>query len=153
MVWKPRVTVAAIIERDQRFLMVEEQTANGLEFNQPAGHLEPGEDLISAVIREVYEESAWQFEPQELVSVQLWRKNPNALTFMRFCFTGRCHAHNPEQILDTGIVQTHWLTRAEVAAQAHRLRSPLVLTSIDQYLSGQRYSLNLLQSFIDLDHA
>ncbi|MEQ1636551.1 MAG: NUDIX hydrolase [Methylococcales bacterium] len=153
MVWKPRVTVAAIIEQNQRFLLVEEQTANGLEFNQPAGHLEPGENLVSAVIREVNEETAWQFEPHALISVQLWRKNPEALTFMRFCFTGHCHSHNPEQILDTGIIRTHWLTRAEVAAQAHRLRSPLVLTGIDQYLTGQRFPLSLLQSFIDPDHA
>jgi ADP-ribose pyrophosphatase YjhB (NUDIX family) len=153
MVWKPHVTVAAIIERNQRFLVVEEETGNGLEFNQPAGHLEQDEDLICAVKREVTEETAWQFEPSELVSVQLWRKNPDFPTFMRFCFTGHCYSHNPEQRLDAGIVKTHWLTRAEIAAQAHRLRSPLVLFSIDQYLSGQRYPLDLLHSFIDLDHA
>jgi ADP-ribose pyrophosphatase YjhB (NUDIX family) len=153
MVWKPHVTVAAIIERNQRFLLVEEETANGLEFNQPAGHLDEHEDLISAVIREVNEETAWQFQPQELVAVQLWRKNPEFPTFMRFCFTGHCHSHNPEQALDTGVVSTHWLTRDEVAAQAHRLRSPLVLISIDQYLSGQRYPLDILHSFIDLEHA
>ncbi|MCX7086472.1 MAG: NUDIX hydrolase [Methylococcales bacterium] len=152
MVWKPRVTVAAIIEQNQRFLMVEEETVHGLEFNQPAGHLDEGEDLISAVIREVNEETAWQFEPQALISVQIWRKNPAALTFVRFCFTGSAHSHNPDQVLDTGIVKTHWLTRDEIANAPLRLRSPLVLTSIDQYLSGQRYPLSLLQSFIDLDH-
>lgn len=152
MVWKPNVTVAAIIEQNQRFLLVEETTAVGLEFNQPAGHLEPGEDLLNAVIREVQEETAWQFTPEALVSVQLWRKHPDALTFMRFCFTGTCQNHNPEQALDTGIVATHWLTRDEVAANAQRLRSPLVLTSIDQYLTGQRYSLSLLHAFIDHDH-
>lgn len=153
MVWKPHVTVAAIIERDNKFLLVEEETANGLEFNQPAGHLDENESLIAAVIREVQEESAWQFEPQALVSVQLWRKKPELPTFMRFCFTGTCHSHNPKQALDTGIVNTHWLTRDEVAARAHRLRSPLVLLSIDQYLSGQRYPLDILHSFIDLEHA
>lgn len=153
MVWKPHVTVAAIIEREQRFLLVEEETPSGLEFNQPAGHLELNEDLITAVIREVNEETAWQFEPEALLSVQLWRKTPDFPTFMRFCFTGSCHSHDPTQVLDTGIIATHWLTRDEVAAQAHRLRSPLVLLSIDQYLQGQRYPLNMLHSFIDLDHA
>jgi len=153
MVWKPHVTVAAIIEQDQRFLLVEEETPNGLEFNQPAGHLEADEDLLAAVRREVCEETAWQFEPQQLVSVQLWRKNPDAPTFLRFCFSGHCHSHNPDQTLDTGIIATHWLSRDEVAAQSHRLRSPLVLSSIDQYLSGQRYPLDLLQAFLDSHHA
>jgi 8-oxo-dGTP pyrophosphatase MutT (NUDIX family) len=152
MVWKPHVTVAAVIEQDQRFLFVEEETANGLQFNQPAGHLEAGEDLITAIKREVLEESAWQFDPEYIISVQLWRKNPDFPSFVRVCFAGHCHSYNPIQQLDKGIVGTHWLTRAEIEAERHRLRSPLVLISIDEYLSGQRYSLSLLKSFIDLDH-
>ena len=152
MVWKPHVTVAAVIEQDQRFLVVEEETANGLQLNQPAGHLEQGEDLIAAVKREVQEETGWQFEPEYVVSIQLWRKNPDFPSFVRVCFSGRCHSHNPIQQLDEGIVATHWLTRAEIEAEQHRLRSPLVLISIDEYLCGQRHSLSLLKSFIDLDH-
>ncbi|MEY3807259.1 MAG: hypothetical protein RI893_235 [Pseudomonadota bacterium] len=152
MVWKPHVTVAAIIEQDQRFLFVEEETSLGLQFNQPAGHLEAGEDLIAAVRREVLEETAWQFEPESIVSIQLWRKNPDFPSFVRVCFSGRCHSHNLTQTLDEGIVATHWLTRDEIEAERHRLRSPLVLISVDEYLSGQRYPLSLLKSFIDLDH-
>jgi NADH pyrophosphatase NudC (nudix superfamily) len=152
MVWKPHVTVAAVIEQDQRFLFVEEETSSGLQFNQPAGHLEDGEDLISAIKREVFEESAWQFEPEHIISVQLWRKNPDFPSFVRVCFTGHCHSYNPNQQLDQGIVGTHWLSRAEIEAERHRLRSPLVLISIDEYLSGQRHPLSLLKSFIDLDH-
>ena len=152
MVWKPHVTVAAIIERDNRFLLVEEETPHGLQLNQPAGHFEQNEDLIAAVKREVNEETAWQFEPAELISVQLWRRNPELPTLLRVCFSGACHSHNPDQPLDTGIVTTHWLTRDEIAAQQHRLRSPLVLISVDEYLSGQRYPLSLLKSFLDLDH-
>ncbi|HEY8159546.1 MAG TPA: NUDIX hydrolase [Methylobacter sp.] len=152
MVWKPHVTVAAVIEQDQRFLIVEEETCNGLQFNQPAGHLEEGEDLITAIKREVLEETAWQFEPEHIVSIQLWRKNPDFPSFVRVCFSGRCHSHNPDQPLDDGIVSAHWLTRDEIEAQRYRLRSPLVLISIDEYLSGQRYPLSLLKSFIDLDH-
>lgn len=152
MVWKPHVTVAAVIEQNQRFLLVEEHTPNGLEFNQPAGHLDENEDLIHAVKREVKEETAWDFEPEYLIAVQLWRKNPGASTFMRFCFGGTCHSHDPEQALDTGIVQTHWLTRSEIAARQARLRSPLVSVCIDQYLSGQRYPLSLLGAYLDLSH-
>ncbi|PKM11140.1 MAG: NUDIX hydrolase [Gammaproteobacteria bacterium HGW-Gammaproteobacteria-3] len=152
MVWKPHVTVAAIIENNHRFLLVEEETTNGLAFNQPAGHLEQGENLIDAVQREVAEETAWQFEPEHVVSVQLWRKNPAFPSFLRICFTGRCHSHDPTQTLDDGIVATHWLTREEVAAKQRQLRSPLVLISIDEYLGGVRHPLSLLQAFIDSSH-
>jgi 8-oxo-dGTP pyrophosphatase MutT (NUDIX family) len=153
MVWKPHVTVAAVVERDGRFLLVEEHTPHGLQFNQPAGHLEENEDLIAAVKREMQEETAWQFEPEFLVSVQLWRKNPDYPSFMRFCFAGHCHFHAPEQQLDEGIVATHWLSYNEIVAERHRLRSPLVLFSVDEFLSGQRFPLSLLKSFLDVDYA
>jgi ADP-ribose pyrophosphatase YjhB (NUDIX family) len=153
MVWKPHVTVAAIIERDGRFLLVEEHTSNGLQFNQPAGHLEENESLIAAVKREVKEETAWQFEPEHLVSIQLWRKRPRAPSFLRCCFAGQCHSHDPNQPLDDGVVATHWLTRDEIHDRRHRMRSPLVSIAVDEYLSGQRYPLELLKSFIDIEHA
>jgi ADP-ribose pyrophosphatase YjhB (NUDIX family) len=152
MVWKPHVTVAAVIERDGRFLLVEEHTSNGLQFNQPAGHLEENESLIDAVKREVFEETAWQFEPEYLVSIQLWRKKPRSPSFLRCCFAGQCHSHDPNQPLDEGIVATHWLTREEILLQQRRLRSPLVSISVDEYLSGQSYPLALLKSFIDIEH-
>jgi 8-oxo-dGTP pyrophosphatase MutT (NUDIX family) len=151
MVWKPHVTVAAIIERDGRFLFVEEHTPSGLRFNQPAGHLEPNEDFITAVKREVYEESAWQFEPDYLVAIQLWRKNPDSATFLRLCFSGQCHSHEPDKVLDDGIVATHWLSRDQIAAEVHRLRSPLVLVGVDEFISGQRHPLSLLKSFLDYE--
>ncbi|MEQ1739371.1 MAG: NUDIX hydrolase [Methyloglobulus sp.] len=152
MVWKPHVTVAAIIERDGRFLLVEEHTSSGLQFNQPAGHLEENESLIAAVKREVFEETAWQFEPEYLVSIQLWRKKPRSPSFLRCCFAGQCHSHDPNQPLDEGIVATHWLTREEILLQKRRLRSPLVSISVDEYLSGQSYPLALLKSLIDIEH-
>lgn len=152
MVWKPHVTVAAIIERDGRFLLVEEHTSSGLQFNQPAGHLEENESLIAAVKREVFEETAWQFEPEYLVSIQLWRKKPRSPSFLRCCFAGQCHSHDPNQPLDEGIVATHWLTREEILLRQRRLRSPLVSISVDEYLSGQSYPLALLKSFIDTEH-
>ncbi|NOQ36433.1 MAG: NUDIX domain-containing protein [Methylococcaceae bacterium] len=152
MVWKPHVTVAAVVEKQQRFLLVEEQVDIGLAFNQPAGHLEEGEDLTAAVKREVLEETAWQFDPEHVISIQLWRKNPDAPSFLRVCFAGQVYNHNPEQALDEGIIKTHWLTRDEVAAKSHALRSPLVLESIDDYLQGQFYPLSLLKSSLDLNY-
>ena len=149
MVWTPHVTVAAVIERDHRFLLVEEHTPHGLQFNQPAGHLEQGEDFITAVKREVYEETAWQFEPEYLLAVQLWRRMPEHPTFLRLCFSGHCHSHQPDKLLDEGIVATHWMTRKEIVDQSQRLRSPLVLTSIDEYLSGQHYPLSILKNFVN----
>jgi len=150
MVWTPHVTVAAIIEQDNRFLFVEEQTSNGLAFNQPAGHLEEAENLINAVQREVKEETAWSFDPEALISIQLWRKTAELPTFLRFCFTGKCHSFAPEQALDEGIIATHWLTREEISRKNRQLRSPLVIKAVDEYLSGQRYPLQLLESFLDL---
>jgi ADP-ribose pyrophosphatase YjhB (NUDIX family) len=147
MVWKPHVTVAAIIERDQHFLFVEEITPYGLQFNQPAGHLEEHEDLIAAVKREVLEETAWHFTPEYLSGVHLWRRNPQSPTFVRVCFVGNCHNYQSNCALDDGIVATHWLTRDEIATK--NLRSPLVLTSVDEYLNGSRYPLSLLKSFLD----
>jgi len=152
MVWKPHVTVAAVIEQNNRFLLVEETTSNGLAFNQPAGHLEAGESLLEAVKREVREETAWRFEPQALVAVQLWRKNADFPSFLRFCFTGSVHSHDPEQTLDKGIIATHWLTQLEIELRSERLRSPLVWRCIEEYRQGSRYPLSLLQSFLDPLH-
>ena len=150
MVWKPHVTVAAVIENNGQFLLVEEHTDHGLAFNQPAGHLEEGEDLITAVKREVLEETAWQFEPEALIAVQLWRRCPDFPSFMRFVFTGQVFDHEPDRTLDDGIIATHWLNRNQIAAKQQQLRSPLVLTSVEDYLNGQRYPLSLIQSFLDL---
>ena len=148
MVWKPHVTVAAVIEQNGRFLLVEEHTPDGLRLNQPAGHLEENEDLVTAAKREVNEETAWQFEPEHIVSVQLWRKSPEHPSFLRFTFCGRIHSHNPLQTLDDEIVRTHWLSREEIAAKQRSLRSPLVLICVDNYLSGQRFPLSILQAFL-----
>jgi NADH pyrophosphatase NudC (nudix superfamily) len=150
MVFKPHVTVAAVIEINQQFLLVEENTSKGLAFNQPAGHLEAGETLLEAVKREVSEETAWQFEPEALIAVQLWRKQPDFPSFLRFCFCGKVHSHNPTQLLDDGIVTTHWLNYTDIISRSAHLRSPLVIKSIDQYLSGQRYPLSIVQSFLDI---
>jgi 8-oxo-dGTP pyrophosphatase MutT (NUDIX family) len=140
MVWKPDATVAAVIERDGRFLLVEERIRGRLVFNQPAGHLEDRESLLAAVIREVQEESAWVFEPQWLLGVYLWR-SPRGHTTLRFAFSGVIRDFDPTRTLDLPIVATHWLTRADIEARRERLRSPLVLRCIEDYLSGTRLPL------------
>lgn len=137
----PAVTVAAVTETDGRFLVVEERINRRLVFNQPAGHVERGETLLAAVVREVHEETAWQFEPQALVGVYSWRNPQNGRSFMRFAFTGTVTAHDPHARLDRGIVATHWLSHSELQARATHLRSPLVLRCVEDYLAGVRRQL------------
>lgn len=139
----PHVTVAAVVERDGRYLLVEEHSPSGVVYNQPAGHVEPGEGLIDAVIRETREETAWRFKPTALLGIYRWVAPASGDTYLRFCFTGDCIDHDPTQPLDTGIIRTWWLTRAEIDEIASQLRSPLVTRCIDDYRSGRRYPLTL----------
>ncbi len=147
MVWRARITVAGIAERDNRFLIVEEMTRNGLRvFNQPAGHLDEGESLLEAAIRETREETAWGFKPTGLVGIYRWQVPPHGVTYIRFCFHGEAHDHQPQQQLDTGIIQALWLSREDLVTMQDRLRSPMVLGCIDDWLSGMRYPLEILKN-------
>jgi 8-oxo-dGTP pyrophosphatase MutT (NUDIX family) len=143
---KPDITVAAIAETDGRFLVVEERINRRLVFNQPAGHVERGETLLHAIVREVQEETAWRFEPRALVGVYLWRNPTSGRTTMRFAFAGVVADHDARQPLDRGIVRTHWLSRSELLERHPRLRSPLVLRCVDDYLGGQRQPLGSVAS-------
>jgi 8-oxo-dGTP pyrophosphatase MutT (NUDIX family) len=147
-VWKPNVTVAAIIERDGRFLLVEEETVDGVRFNQPAGHLDPGESLPAACAREALEETAWLFNPMALVGIYLWPRPQGDITYLRFAFCGELGAHDPTRALDTGILRAVWMTPAEIEATRGRHRSPLIAQCVADYLSGQRYPLALLHSYL-----
>jgi len=138
------VTVAALAERAGRFLVVEESIGGKLVLNQPAGHLEPGETLVQAVARETREETAWRFAPQALLGVYLWQPVQGTTAFLRFAFAGTVSDHDAAQSLDAGIVRTHWLTRAELAAREAQLRTPLVLRCVDDYLSGRRLPLDAI---------
>jgi 8-oxo-dGTP pyrophosphatase MutT (NUDIX family) len=137
----PDVTVAAVAETAGRFLLVEERINRRLVFNQPAGHVERGETLLAAVVRETREETAWRFEPRALVGVYLWRNPGNGRTVLRFAFTGPVTDHDAAQPLDRAIVRTHWLTPAELEQRNARLRSPLVLRCVRDYLQGTRHAL------------
>ncbi len=152
--WKPSVTVAAIIERDGRYLLVEEQTPEGLRLNNPAGHLDPGESPLQGCAREALEETTHLFSPTELVGVYLSRFHRPArpshaaedITYLRFAFCGRLGAHDPTRTLDHGIVRTVWMTPQEIRASVERHRSPLVLRCMEDYLAGVRYPLSVVHT-------
>lgn len=140
----PHVTVATVVERDGRFLLVEEDTDQGRVFNQPAGHLEPGETLIEAARRETLEETGWTVEIAGVVGLALYTAPANGVTYHRTTFFARPLHHHPERPLDEGIVDACWLSLSEIQNRSDRMRSPLVLKSIQQYLNGHRYPLTLL---------
>lgn len=151
MRWKPSVTVAAIIEREGRFLLVEEDTPEGLRLNNPAGHLDPGESPVEGCAREALEETSHHFNPTHLLGIYLsrfQRPQPGGdvedITYLRFAYTGELGAVVPGRQLDTGILRTLWLTPEEIRASAARHRSPLLLRCMEDHLRGQRYPLELV---------
>jgi len=145
--WKPNVTVAAVIERDGRFLLVEEETPEGLRFNQPAGHLEEGESLLEASIREALEETAHHFVPEYLVGVYQWPRPQGDITYLRFAFGGQVTGEEVGRALDAGIVRPLWMTRDELLATRDRHRSPLILQCVDDWIAGRRYPLELITHY------
>jgi 8-oxo-dGTP pyrophosphatase MutT (NUDIX family) len=148
----PDVTVAAVAETAGRFLVVEERINRRLVLNQPAGHVEHGETLLEAVVRETREETAWRFEPRTLIGVYLWRNPASGRRVLRFAFAGAVSDHDPEQRLDHGIVRTRWLNRAELEERHARLRSPLVLRCVNDYLAGEQSALETV-GLLDLESA
>jgi ADP-ribose pyrophosphatase YjhB (NUDIX family) len=146
-IWKPNVTVAAVVERAGRFLLVEEETPDGLRFNQPAGHLDEGESIVAACSRETLEETAWQFTPQALVGIYQWPRPQGDITYLRFAFCGQLGTHEADRPLDHGIVRAVWLTPTEIEACRDRHRSPLILQCVTDYLAGRRYPLELIRHY------
>ena len=144
MIWKPNVTVAAVVYRDGKFLLVEEETDAGLAFNQPAGHLEEDEPLVDAVVREALEETAYHFKPTHLVGIYNWKHPTKDVTYLRFAFAGELRGFDADRQLDDGIVAARWLTLDEVRATQDRHRSPLILRCCEDHLAGRRYPLDLL---------
>ena len=154
--WKPNVTVAAVIAQDfdgvQKFLLVEEETRDGLKFNNPAGHLDPGESPLQGCVRETLEETAFHFTPTALVGIYLSRfersqpgqDEPLDITYVRFTFCGELGPHVASQPLDKGIVRALWLTADEIRDCVPMHRSPLLLTSLQDYLAGRRFPLDVI---------
>lgn len=136
--WLPRVTVATVIEDDGKFLMVEEDIYGEKILNQPAGHLEPGETLMQAAVRETLEETGWHIQVEHLIEFSQWTSPNSKNHYLRSCFAGKAISFNPDQQLDDGILQAVWMTRDEVAENLNRLRSPLVLHHIDHHINGKK---------------
>ncbi|GAB6048287.1 NUDIX hydrolase [Methyloparacoccus murrellii] len=144
---RPRVTVADLVERDGRWLLVEERDDRGRHvINQPAGHVEAGESLIEALMRETYEETGWRVQPEALVGVYLWSRPDRAASFLRLAITACADRHEADASLDQGIIRPVWLTRDELAACRDRHRSELVLCCVDDCLAGERYPLAVLKA-------
>ncbi len=148
--WKPSVTVAAVIERNGRFLLIEEAEEGRRVLNQPAGHWEPGETLVEACVRETLEESAHRFTPTALVGIYHWRHSSTETVYLRLAFCGECGGEVAGRALDPAILGTTWLSADELrAAGSARRRSPLVLRCVEDYLAGRRYPLEMLAHVIE----
>lgn len=144
MSWHPHTTVACIVERDGRFLMVEELDQGKTVFNQPAGHLDENETLYAAALRETLEETAWEVELTSFLGTYQYYSHHNGITYIRHCFIALPIKHYPERTLDKDIIAAHWLSAEEILAFDFNARSPIVSKVLQDYLSGQRYPLSLI---------
>lgn len=144
-IWKPNATVAAIVEQNGKFLLVEESTSRGNRFNQPAGHLEDDETITHAVIRETLEETAYDFYPSALLGIYHWKHAHNDTTYLRFAFIGTVGMHHPEQQLDDGIIRAVWMSIDEIREKQALMRSDQVLTCFEDYLAGKHYPLETIK--------
>ncbi|HET9835883.1 MAG TPA: NUDIX hydrolase [Rhodanobacteraceae bacterium] len=141
-IWCPHVTVACVVHDRGRFLMVEEDVRGQVRFNQPAGHLEPGESLIEAALRETLEETGWDIELESFIGVRQYESPEHAAHIVRFAFAARPLRHHPRRALDAGILRTHWLDYPEIASLGERLRSSLVMHTLEDWLAGRRLPLS-----------
>jgi 8-oxo-dGTP pyrophosphatase MutT (NUDIX family) len=146
-IWKPNVTVAALIEQGGRYLLVEEETDDGIRLNQPAGHLDEGESLVDACARETLEESAWQFVPTALVGIYQWQRPKGDITYLRFAFAGRLGEFDATRKLDDGILRAVWMSPEEIKLSQEKHRSPLIWRCVEDHLSGRRYPLDLIRHY------
>lgn len=149
MCWTPHATVATVVERDGRFLMIEEVSSGHVVLNQPAGHLEENELFAEAALRETMEESAWKVELKYVVGMYAYKSPNSKITYHRLCFAADAVQHYPDSPLDDGIIRTLWMTREELEANKERLRSPTVLRCIDDYLAGKNYPLDFVFEHLD----
>lgn len=143
----PHITVATLVEQAGRLLMVQEHADGRLVYNQPAGHLEPGEALVTAARRETLEETAWEVEITAFLGIYAYTSSTNGISYVRHCFVASPVAFFPERELDRDIAAAVWLTPEEIAQHEDELRSPLVLAAVRDYLAGVRHPLSLISEF------
>ncbi|MGQ0697571.1 MAG: NUDIX hydrolase [Panacagrimonas sp.] len=146
--WQPHIVVAAVVERDGRYLIVEERINDELRINQPAGHWEQGETLIEGLKREALEETAWDVEPTGFLGVYEWQPASLPYPFVRFAFVATALHHHADRKLDTGIERALWLTPDELQARAHQHRGPAVMQCIEDQRAGRIYPLSVIQHLI-----
>lgn len=146
-VWRPSVTVAAVAERDGKFLMIEERDSDALVLNQPAGHWESGETLLAACARETREESGYDFMPTALVGIYRWQPPNSSTTYLRFAFCGQLGQRDPRRELDPDIVDVAWMSLDQLLHSRSRHRSPLVLRCVEDFLAGRRLPLDVFTHF------
>jgi 8-oxo-dGTP pyrophosphatase MutT (NUDIX family) len=139
---RPAISVAAVVARDGRYLLVEERVRGGVKLNQPAGHLEAGETLVAGAVRETLEESGWQVDPTHIVGIYRWQPRDGARAYLRFAFAAEARAHDAARRLDDGIVRALWMTPRELRECPARHRSPLVMRCVDDHLAGRRLPLD-----------
>jgi ADP-ribose pyrophosphatase YjhB (NUDIX family) len=144
MRWTPHVTVATVIEKDGRFLLVEEWSGDQLVFNQPAGHVEPNETFANAAVREALEETGWDVELSHISGIYVCDSARSDVTYQRICYAGKAVQHHEGKPLDTGIERAVWLTLDELKAQPEKHRSPVVVQCIEDYIAGKNYPIDLV---------
>lgn len=147
MIWTPHVTVAVVVAVEDRFLVVEEETDEGIRINQPAGHFEANESLVEAAVRETLEETACHVVPEHLIGIYRWPRPGTDVVYLRFAFAARFISHEAGLDLDHGILRALWLTRPELLAEAPRHRNGLVMRCVDDHLAGRHYPLDLLAHY------
>ena len=146
MNWDPHITVAAVIEREKKFLLVEEMVEGCAVLNQPAGHWEAGESLVEAAKRETLEETGWEFYPSALVGIYQWRHPRKEETFLRFTFSGTCSEKQVSTKLDDGILNANWHRAEDILALPEtRIRSTMVTESLNDYLAGKRHDIDMIR--------
>jgi ADP-ribose pyrophosphatase YjhB (NUDIX family) len=148
MSFRPDLTVAAVVEHEGRYLLVEERVGNRVVFNQPAGHVERGESFVDAVVRETLEETARGFVPDAVLGIYTWEQPERQRSFLRVAFTGHVGDQDLARPLDRGILRSVWMSREQVITRAARMRSPMVLRCIDDHLAGKRFPLEVLTSLL-----
>ena len=140
----PHITVATIVERAGKFLMVKENSGGRLVYNQPAGHVEVKESLLDAAIRETLEETSWRVNLEKLLGIYQYTSPENGITYIRHCFIAKAIEPRTDRDLDEDIAEAVWVSLEELEQRESEMRSPLVLDVIRDYLKGVSYPLSLI---------